>query len=255
MIPTGGERDVEKPAIRPGLGHLLTGIHHVGVTVDDLAKSLEFYVEVLGGKLALSGDGFQGDSLHHTLFQRECLDAGERGVTPRSLGVTRVQDGAELLDVRMISFGSTLVELLHFRDAKLPISAPGVLGSQGSSVGFNSAVHICFAVREDVDLNQFALDFEAECRARGIVVTCNRTVEVASEAERRTAPARAAASKFWNDPRYSPAGTTDDQFGDFAGLGFFYCKGPNGEQLEFAQATRVVKTRLGEAQKRYASGS
>ncbi len=247
---------MEKPAIRLGLGHLLSGIHHVGVTVNDLAKSLEFYVEVLGGKLALSGDGFAGEALHNTLFQRECLDAAERGVAARKFGVAAVKDGAELLDVRMISFGSTLVELLHFRDSKLPTSGPGVLEPRvPSSVGFNSAVHICFAVKEDIDLNQFALDFEAECRARRIVVSCNRTVEVSSEAERRAAPARSAASKFWNDPRYPTEGVSDDQFGDFLGLGFFYCKGPNGEQIEFAQATRKVKTQLRQAQMRYASES
>ena len=35
-----------------GLGHWLQGVQHVGVTVDNLAKSLEFYVEVLGGRVA-----------------------------------------------------------------------------------------------------------------------------------------------------------------------------------------------------------
>ena len=115
---------IEEMAVRPGLGHQLSGIHHVGVTVDDLAKSLEFYVEVLGGRLALSGDGFAGETLHQTLFQRECLDAAERGTAARSLGAASVGDGAEKLDVRLISFGSTLVELLHFRDGRLSRAAP-----------------------------------------------------------------------------------------------------------------------------------
>jgi len=239
-------------AVRPGLGHLLTGLHHVGVTVDDLAKSVEFYVEVLGGRLALSGDGFDGETLHQTLFQRECLDAAERGTQLRSLGVASVRDGTEKLDVRLISFGSTLVELLHFRGAKLSPAAPGALAAQPSAVGFNAAVHICFGVKEEIDLNQFALDLEAECRARGIVVSCNRTVAVRSEAERRGAPARYAANKFWNDPRYPAEGVSDEAFGDFQGLGFFYCKGPNGEQLEFAQATRKVNGCFQLAQTRYA---
>jgi catechol 2,3-dioxygenase-like lactoylglutathione lyase family enzyme len=234
-----------------GLAHLLSGVHHVGVTVDDLAKSTEFYVDVLGGKLALSGDGFAGEALHHTLFQRECLDAAEKGVAPRSLGVAAVKDGAEKLDVRLISFGQTMVELLHFRDGKQSIAAPGALRAASSCVGFNSAVHICFAVKETVDLNQFALDLEAECRARGIAVSCNRTVSVRSEAERRAAPARYAASKFWNDPRYPVEGQSDEQFGDFQGLGFFYCKGPSGEQLEFAQAIRNAQDHMRQAQARY----
>lgn len=244
---------MEKTATRHGLGHLLSGLHHVGVTVADLAKSLEFYVEVLGGQLALSGDGFAGETLHHTLFQGECLDARERGVAARTLGVASVRDGVEILDVRLISFGSTLVELLHFRDARLPRGAGGALDSVSSCVGFNSAVHICFAVKEEIDLNQFALDLEAECRARGIALRCNRTVEVGSESERQTAPAQCAANKLWNDPRYPVAGVSDEQFGDFEGLGFFYCKGPSGEQLEFAQATRKVKDRMRHAQAQYAA--
>jgi catechol 2,3-dioxygenase-like lactoylglutathione lyase family enzyme len=243
----------EGTAVRPGLGHLLSGIHHVGVTVDDLAKSLEFYVEVLGGRLALSGDGFAGETLHQTLFQRETLDAAERGANFRSLGVASVRDGAEQLDVRLISFGATLVELLHFRDGQLPPTAPGALASLPSAVGSNAAVHICFGVKEQIDLNRFALDLEAECRARGIAISCNRTAAVGSEAERRGAPARYAANKFWNDPRYPVEGVSDESFGDFQGLGFFYCKGPNGEQLEFAQATRKAKEHMRQAQTRYAA--
>jgi len=50
----------------------------VGVTVDDWAKSLEFYIDVLGGKPAIQGTGFYGDVLHNTLFQKEELDAWER---------------------------------------------------------------------------------------------------------------------------------------------------------------------------------
>ena len=234
---------------------MLAGVHHVGVTVDDLAKSVEFYVNVLGGKLALSGDGFDGESLHHTLFQRECLDAAARGADPRPLGVAAVKGGAEKLDVRLISFGSTMVELLHFRDGKKSADAPGAIPAPPSGVGFNSAVHICFAVREDVDLNQFALDLEAECRARAIPLRCNRNVDVRSEAERQSAPVRVVATKFWNDPRYPIEGATEGQFGDFEGLGFFYCKGPSGEQLEFAQATRKAKECFRRAEAEHASDS
>jgi catechol 2,3-dioxygenase-like lactoylglutathione lyase family enzyme len=242
----------EGNAKRPGLGHLLGGIHHVGVTVDDLAKSLEFYVEVLGGKPCLSGDGFAGEKLQQTLFQRELLDAAAGRVGAMN-GTASVGDGADKLDVRMISFGHTLVELLHFRDGNASPAAPGSIPAGSSAVGANAAVHICFAVREEVDLNRFALDLEAECRARDIPLTCNRTVAVASEAERRDAPAAIAANKFWNDPRYPGAEMDETAFGDFLGLGFFYCKGPNGEQLEFAQATRKAKAAMQQAGARYDS--
>jgi catechol 2,3-dioxygenase-like lactoylglutathione lyase family enzyme len=244
-----------RKAVRPGLGHQLSGIHHVGVTVDDLAKSMEFYVEVLGGQLALSGDGFVGETLHQTLFQRECLDAAARGTSARSLGVASVRDGVEALDVRLISFGSTLVELLHFRESKLSPAAPGALAPHPSAVGFNAAVHICFGVKEEIDLNRFALDLEAECRERGIPLSCNRTVAVGSEAERLAAPARDAANKFWIDPRYPSSGVSDESFGEFQGLGFFYCKGPSGEQLEFAQATRKAKNHMKQARERYDAAS
>jgi hypothetical protein len=45
---------------KSGLGHYLQGVQHFGITVYDMAKAMEFYTEVLGGKVALSGDGFIG---------------------------------------------------------------------------------------------------------------------------------------------------------------------------------------------------
>ena len=58
----------------------LQGLQHFGLTVEDLDKSVEFYVEVLGGTLALSGDGFYGEELYPAPFplrpRRGC------GVTP-----------------------------------------------------------------------------------------------------------------------------------------------------------------------------
>jgi catechol 2,3-dioxygenase-like lactoylglutathione lyase family enzyme len=45
----------------PGLGRYLQGVQHVGITVYDMAKSMEFYTEVLGGKVAVQGDGCMGE--------------------------------------------------------------------------------------------------------------------------------------------------------------------------------------------------
>jgi catechol 2,3-dioxygenase-like lactoylglutathione lyase family enzyme len=113
-----------EPQRSTGLGRYLQGVQHVGVTVDDWAKSLEFYIEVLGGKPAIQGAGFYGDVLHNTLFQKEELDATERGVAPRALGVPELRTGQqEALDVVFISFGNTVVELIHFRDAHLDPTA------------------------------------------------------------------------------------------------------------------------------------
>jgi catechol 2,3-dioxygenase-like lactoylglutathione lyase family enzyme len=223
----------------------LQGVQHFGLTVDDLDRSVEFYVEVLGGKLALSGDGFSGEELYHTLFQKDYLDAARRGIDPRTLGVVDLRDGSRaVLDVRIISFGNATVELLRVR-------AVGGVGMVPTGVGHYNVGHLCFDVREDVDLNEFALALEAECQRRGISVGCNRIVRVNSEAERRAADTRFAANKFWADPKYPVPGRTDEGFGDFHGLGFVYCKGPNGEQIEFCQLKNEVKARVAESQRQY----
>lgn len=236
-----------------GLGRWLQGVQHVGVTVDDMRKSLEFYVEVLGGRIALMGTGFSGSVLHYTLFQKEEIDAIQNGVSARSLGVPDVRDGSrEALDVCFISFGNTCVELLHFRDARLDQNAPNCFAKLPSGVGHGNASHISFHVKDDVNLNLFAKKLEEECRRRGITnVVCNHVVHVNSHEERMNLPLRYAANKFWNDPEYFVEGYSDSDFGDFQGWSLFYCKGPNGEQLEFNQVTRKAKQHFDRARNEY----
>ncbi|MCW5977361.1 MAG: VOC family protein [Bryobacteraceae bacterium] len=236
-----------------GLGRMLQGVQHVGVTVDDMAKSLEFYCEVLGGKVALKGSGFYGSVLHNTLFQKEEIDALQQAVSARSLGVPDLLDGSrDALDVCFISFGNTCVELLHFRDARLDENAPNLFAKLPSGVGHGNASHISFHVKDDVDLNAFAKNLEEECRRRGITnVVCNHVVHVRSHEERLALPAKYAANKFWNDPDYFVEGYSDSEFGDFQGWSLFYCKGPNGEQLEFNQVTRKAKIHFDRARGQY----
>ena len=113
---------------KKGLGHYLQGIQHFGITVDNMAKSLEFYIELLGGKLAIAGDGFAGEVLHNTLFQKEEIEAYTQGINPRRLGIPDLKDGSkDALDVRFVSFGNTVLELIHFREAKLDINAPNII--------------------------------------------------------------------------------------------------------------------------------
>lgn len=242
-----------EPQTSTGLGRYLQGVQHVGVTVDDMAKSLEFYIDVLGGKLAIQGAGFTGDVLYNTLFQKEELDARERGLEPHCLGVPEIRTGQnEALDVVFISFGNTVVELLHFRDAKLNPNAPNTFPKLPSGVGHGNAGHISFHVKDDVDLNAFAKTLEAECQRRGIAnVICNRVITLNSEAERRVAALKYCANKFWNDPKYFVEGYSDSNFGDFLGWSLFYCKGPNGEQLEFNQVTRQAKGFFDSARQQY----
>jgi hypothetical protein len=119
-------------------------------------------------------------------------------------------------------------------------------------VGYGNAGHISFHVKDDVDLNVFAKTLEEECQRRGITnVICNRVITVNSEAERRNAALKYYANKFWNDPDYFLEGYSDSEFGDFHGWSLFYCKGPNGEQLEFNQVTRKARESFDSARQQY----
>jgi len=89
-------------------------------------------------------------------------------------------------------------------------------------------MHICFHLHEDVDFNQFIADLEAESAKRGMTqVKANRVVTVTSEQERQAAPLDANSN-----------GITE---GRSNGWRLIYCKGCEGEQLEFAQALGPVK--------------
>ncbi|MBD2449510.1 nuclear transport factor 2 family protein [Nostoc sp. FACHB-152] len=238
---------------KTGLGHYLQGVQHFGMTVYDMAKAMEFYTEVLGGKVALSGDGFIGPVLHNTLFQKEDIEAIERGIDPKTLGVPNLRDGSDAaIDVRFVSFGNTVVELIHFRDAKLTPNAPNIFDKVSSCVGYANVPHLSFYVKDDVDLNLFAKTLEQECQRRGLTdVVFNRIIDVKSEAERNNLALKYNANKFWNEPEYFVEGYSDSEFGDFEGWSLFYCKGPNGEQLEFNQVTRKAKENFTRAEAEY----
>lgn len=216
----------------------LQGVQHFGITVNNLDKALEFYIDVLGGRLAIGGDGFVGDELHNLLFQKEDLEAEERHTNARQFGVPSIRDGSQdALDVRFISFGNTCVELIHFRNAKLDAHAPNVFEPIPSGIGHVNAPHISFFVKDDVDLNEFAQLLEAECHRRGMTnVVANRTINVKSKADLEKTPHIYAKTEF-------P--------GDFDGWALFYCKGPNGEQLEFNQVRRKAKENFIRAQREY----
>jgi catechol 2,3-dioxygenase-like lactoylglutathione lyase family enzyme len=240
------------PKNLPGVGHYLQGVQHFGITVDDLDKSIEFYTEVLGGKVAISGDSFSGEVLLNTLFQKELIEASMLGINPRRLGVPDILTGKnDVLDVRFISFGNTVLELLHFREGRLKPNAPNIIEKLPGVVGYANAPHISFHVKDDVSLNDFAVILEQECDRRGIEVLCNRVITVNSQEERKLCEARYAANKFWHDPDNYVEGYSELDFGDFHGWSLFYCKGPNGEQLEFNQVTRTAKENFQRAQNEY----
>ncbi|MBD2775172.1 VOC family protein [Iningainema tapete] len=238
-----------KQPIKSGLGHYLQGIQHIGITVYDLDKSLEFYTEVLGGKLVIAEDGLMGEGMQNTLFQKEELDAITKGIDPKTLDIPTLKDSQNALDIKFISFGNTCLELIYFRDAENSISHSSV-GSIPSHIAHVNAMHLSFHVKDDVDLNVFANLLEEECEKRGIAnVICNRIIQVKSEAERRKVALKYNSTKFWHEP-YITEDEPED-FGEFEGWALFYCKGPSGEQLEFNQVTRKVKGHFAQAQQEY----
>ncbi len=237
---------------KAGLGHLLQGVQHVGVTVEDMAKSLEFYTEVLGGKLVIPENGIVGDDMQNMLFQKEELDAIAQGKNLKNIGIPNLRDKKEALDIKFISFGNTCIELIYFREAGNSNATKSSRGSIPSHIGNVNAMHLSFHVKEDVDLNLFAKMLEEECQKRGMTnVVCNRIVRVKSDAERRAVALKYNSYKFWEEEDSLKDGQPETHFGDFEGWALFYCKGPNGEQLEFNQVTRKVKHQFTRAQQEY----
>ena len=89
-------------------------------------------------------------------------------------------------------------------------------------------MHICFHVHDEVDFTAFIRDLEAEAARRGMTqVKANRVVTVTTEQERLAAPQQAYGNSITE--------------GRSNGWTLIYCKGPEGEQLEFVQALGPVK--------------
>lgn len=227
----------------------LQGIQHIGITVENLQKSLEFYIEVLGGKLVVGETGLVGDTIQNTLFQAEELEASAQGISPHDLGIPNLRDGLQALDVRFISFGNTVVELIHFRDGQGNPESPTLLTRQPSHIAHITAKHLSFQVKDTVDLNDFAAQLEAECQRRQIPnVAFNRIIRAPTLQARAAIATKYNSFKFWDQPDNLDAA---HEWGEFEGWSLFYCKGPSGEQLEFNQVTRKVKTLFAQAKAEY----
>ncbi|WP_454716130.1 VOC family protein [Caulobacter segnis] len=215
------------------LGARLQGVQHFGLTVQNMERAYEFYTEVLGGTEVFRHGDFQGDTVHNTLLADQDILAGELGVNPRTIGVPDLRGGAQRLDVRFIQFDNVVIELLQYRDADQPMGGPRAFAEpvQHMSPAFPRMMHICFHVRDDVDFNKFITDLEAESARRGMnQVRANRIIRVNTEAERRAAPQSANTNKVTVAPS--------------DGWELIYCKGPEGEQLEFVKALGPVKQRF-----------
>ncbi|HEY7689082.1 MAG TPA: VOC family protein, partial [Dongiaceae bacterium] len=212
------------------LGARLQGVQHFGLTVRNMDRAYEFYTEVLGGTEVMRDGDFQGERIHNTLLTDQEIEARVRQVNPRSMGVPDLRSGAQRLDVRFIQFDNVVIELLKYRDAVQSTGSDAAFAEPlgHMSPAFPRMMHICFHIRDDVDFNKFIADLEAESARRGMTqVRANRVITVTTEEERLAAPIEANSNAITE--------------GQSNGWTLIYCKGPEGEQLEFVQALGPVK--------------
>lgn len=228
------------------LGARLQGVQHFGLTVQNMDRAFAFYTEVLGGTEVMRDGDFQGERIHNTLLTDQEIEARVRRVNPRTMGIPDLKGGAQRLDVRFIQFDNVVIELLQYRDAGQPAGSGNAFAQplDYMSPAFPRMMHICFHIRDDVDFNKFIADLEAEAARRGMTqVRANRIVTVMTEKERLAAPLESNSN-----------GITEGQSN---GWRLIYCKGPEGEQLEFVQALGPVKQTFAsafEARKRSRGG-
>ncbi len=218
------------------LGARLQGVQHFGLTVQNMDRAFAFYTEVLGGTEVMRDGDFHGERIHNTLLTDQEIEARVRRVNPRTLGVPDLKGGAQRLDVRFVQFDNVVIELLQYRDAEQPSGGGAAFAEplDHMSPAFPRMMHICFHIRDDVDFNKFIADLESESARRGMTqVRANRVVTVFSEKERAAAPLDANSN-----------GITE---GKSNGWRLIYCKGCEGEQLEFVQALGPVKKTFDDA--------
>jgi catechol 2,3-dioxygenase-like lactoylglutathione lyase family enzyme len=224
-------RPMSVPARNSGpLGARLQGVQHFGLTVQNMDRAFEFYTDVLGGTEVMRDGDFHGERIHNTLLTDQEIEARVRQVNPRTMGIPDLRHGAQRLDVRFIQFDNVVIELLQYRDATQPAGSGSAFAEplDHMSPAFPRMMHICFHIRDDVDFNAFIADLEAEAARRGMTrVRANRVITVTTERDRLAAPIEANSN-----------GITEGQSN---GWRLIYCKGCEGEQLEFVQALGPVK--------------
>lgn len=212
------------------LGRRLQGVQHFGLTVQRMDRAYEFYTEVLGGTEVMRDGDFYGERIHNTLLTDQEIESRVRQVNPRTMGIPDLRGGAQRLDVRFIQFDNVVIELLQYRDADQPAGSGTAFAEplDHMSPAFPRMMHICFHIRDEIDFNKFIADLESESARRGMTqVRANRVITVTTEKERLAAPIEANSN-----------GITEGQSN---GWRLIYCKGPEGEQLEFVQALGPVK--------------
>lgn len=234
IAPAGAA--ARSPAADRPLGARLQGMQHFGLTVQNMERAYAFYTEVLGGTEIMRDGDFQGERIHNTLMTTQEIEAGVRGVNPRTTGIPDLRGGTQRLDVRFIQFDNFVLELLQYRDAGEPMGGPKAFAEplNHMSPAFPRMMHICFHIGDDVDFNTFIRDLEAESARRGMTqVRSNRILTVGTETQRGATPLDANSNLITE--------------GKSNGWRLIYCTGPEGEQLEFVQALGPVKKTFDDA--------
>jgi catechol 2,3-dioxygenase-like lactoylglutathione lyase family enzyme len=227
---TAAAQQISKDLDNGPLGARLQGAQHFGLTVQNMDRAFEFYTEVLGGNEVMRDGDFHGTPIHNTLMTDQEIIARALKVDPRTIGVPDLKGGAQRLDVRFVQFDNFVIELLQYREADQPMGTGDSWAEPRDhmSPAYPRSMHICFYIRDDVNFAKFISDLEAECTRRGMSqVKANRVVTVDTEEQRKAAPASANANRITQ--------------GKSNGWSLIYCKGPEGEQLEFVQALDPVK--------------
>jgi catechol 2,3-dioxygenase-like lactoylglutathione lyase family enzyme len=228
---TPGASQTSATARNPrSLGARLQGVQHFGVTVQNMDRAFAFYTEVLGGSEVMRDGDFHGERIHNTLLTDQDIEARTRHVNPRTMGIPDLRGGGQRLDVRFIQFDNVVIELLQYRDADQPAGSGASFAEPRDhmSPAYPRSMHICFHLHDEVDFNDFIRDLETETARRGMTqVKANRVVTVATEQERLAAPHESLGNRITE--------------GRSNGWTLIYCKGPEGEQLEFVQALGPVK--------------
>ncbi|MEM9524016.1 MAG: lactoylglutathione lyase [Pseudomonadota bacterium] len=206
------------------------------MTVSNMARAYEFYTEVLGGTEVLRDGDFQGAAIQNTLMQVNENDARMSGVNPLSAGVPDLRGGDQRLDVVFIQFDNVVIELLQYRDAQQMPWTEGTFAAprRETSPAFPTSMHISFDVDPEADFDAFIRDLELASASRGMTnVRCNRNTDAPDDRARADAALESYALEI-------SEGASD-------GWALAYCKGPEGEQLEFNQVRAPIDALFGNA--------
>jgi len=237
----------QQETVRPAeLGDwiMMNAIQHVGITTSDLQRSVAFYTDVLGGVEVnyAGGNNWKGDRVYQLLMQQALLG----GPSTAQWAANLSSAGPDELNARYVSFGSIVIEFLDYTASEAQLQRHMAAGKKSFPTFSNSTVapsvagnmHVSFNIRTSKNLDEFVTTLEAKAHAKGYMnVWCNRLVEVDSHADYQDLPL--------SDNAYYVTS------GNFEGWSLAYCKGPDGEQLEFNQVTDKAKKEFNQALSQY----